>query len=78
MWSLTRRAQIIDWAKKSGDPDVRAAGERVSQAGARGRSANATTRESNTLHLISREIAAERIVFYRRVLAAWEFFPATI
>ncbi len=76
MWSLTRRAQIIDWAKKSGDPDVRAAGERVSQAGARGRSANATTRESNTLHLISREIAAERIVFYRRVLAAWEFLIA--
>jgi hypothetical protein len=25
------------------------------------------------MHLISREIAAERVLFYRRVLAAWEF-----
>jgi hypothetical protein len=76
IWSLTRRAQIIAWAKKSDDPDVRAAGERLSQSGARGRSTNATNRESNTSHLISREIAAERVVFYRRVLAAWEFLIA--
>ena len=59
-----RRARIVEWAKASNDPQLRAAGEKVGP-GAMFVEAPAEP--------MSRKTAAERVLFYRRVLAAWEF-----
>ena len=76
-WSLQRRGQIIAWAKKSTDPDVRAAGEKLAPPGQRGGGRGGPpARTQNSPHQISREVAAERVMFYRRVLGAWEFLIA--
>lgn len=63
-WGVSRRTQIVAWGKTSADPAVRAAAEKIGPAPA---PAADTPRE------LSRQTAAERVLFYRRVLAAWEF-----
>lgn len=71
-WGVERRAKILAWAKASDFEAVREAGDKLSQ----------TTRQrriepgpvANALAPpMSREIAAERTLFYRRTLAAWAF-----
>ncbi len=75
-WGASRRREILGWAKTTDDLDVRAAGEKISQA-RRMRSPPQPDRQSNFSELIlDKETAAERALFYRRVLAAWEFLLA--
>ncbi len=82
-WGLDRRLQMLAWAKASDQPTVRAAAEEitkrqpasrrpgVSQDGAR--TAPATNESTRPL---SKKTAAERVLFYRRTLAAWAFLLA--
>jgi hypothetical protein len=63
-WAAERRAQIVAWAKTTPNASVRAAAEKIGP-GAR------PTEESP--RPMSQKTAAERVLFYRRVLAAWEF-----
>ena len=63
-WAAGRRAGIVAWAKTSPDPAVRAAAEKI------GPGTILTTEPPRPL---SRKTAAERVLFYRRVLAAWSF-----
>ena len=67
-WGALRPSKIFDWAKKSENDDVRAAGEKLSPSASPG-----TGSEPRTL---SKQVAAERTLFYRRTLAAWAFLLA--
>jgi hypothetical protein len=71
-WAMERRGKIIAWAKASEDGDVQTAGNRLAQLTPAPRTpANgAATLPERT---VSKETAAERTLFYRRALAAWEF-----
>ncbi|MDB6017419.1 MAG: hypothetical protein JWR19_1908 [Pedosphaera sp.] len=76
-WGANRRAKILDWAKTANDPTVRTAAERIAQIRAR-RRANPAPDNSPAIFPppIDTQTAAERALFYRRVLAAWEFLLA--
>lgn len=63
-WGAERRSRIITWAKTASRVEVRAAGEKI------GPGATLTDEPPRAL---SQRTAAERVLFYRRVLAAWEF-----
>lgn len=63
-WAASRRAQIMSWARESSDAPVRAAADRIGPG-------PAVVEEPP--RPMGRRIAAERVLFYRRVLAAWEF-----
>ena len=63
-WGAGRRAGIVAWAKTSPDSAVRAAAEKIGPG-------PAFTGESP--RPLSRKTASERVLFYRRVLAAWAF-----
>ena len=82
-WSTDRRSNITAWAQSSPEEEIRAAGEKlVTRTAPR---TNASTSVTNTTAVVrtntpafvarpvSRRIAAERVLFYRRTLAAWEF-----
>ncbi len=69
-WGAERGAKIAAWAKSSPDAAVRAAAEKLWPHRAAGRD---NFMPSRTLSL---KIAAERTLFYRRVLAAWSFLIA--
>lgn len=66
-WGAGRLRGIVDWAQASADADVKAAAEKLSPPR---RNAGAPPRT------LSRKIAAERTLFYRRVLGAWAFLLA--
>ena len=68
-WAAERREKILEWAQGSGNEAVRAAATSIAQRPAR---AVAPEREP----AINRT-AVERVLFYRRVLAAWDFLLAT-
>lgn len=70
-WGAERRTKIIEWAKASPDAAVREAAEKLW-------SQRATTSGNFTAppRTLSRKIAAERTLFYRRTLAAWAFLIA--
>jgi len=82
-WGLDRRLQMLAWAKASDQPTVRAAAEEITKrqpAGRRGgvgqdapRTPPATNESARPL---SKQTAAERVLFYRRTLAAWAFLVA--
>ena len=73
-WALERRAKILEWGKSSRDESVRSAAEKIFQSRPpRPAAAGSPTRTPSSAEPISREIAAARTLFYRRVLAAWEF-----
>lgn len=72
-WGMERTRTIRDWAAKSDDPEVRAAGEKLFPTRRAMNRPGATPAGPRTL---SRKIAAERTLFYRRVLAAWSFLVA--
>lgn len=68
-WGAQRRQKIGEWARASSDAQVAAAAAKIFPAG------------SNRPGLppprtLSRKIAAERTLFYRRTLAAWDFLLA--
>jgi hypothetical protein len=67
-WGAERRTRIVAWGRTSADPAVRAAAEKIGPAPALA---------EEPPRALSRETAAERVLFYRRVLAAWEFLHAT-
>ncbi|MFI5337913.1 MAG: hypothetical protein ACHQ5A_14080, partial [Opitutales bacterium] len=67
-WGALRRQKIAEWAKVAPDAKVAAAAVRLWPADQRaGANPGAPPRT------LSRKIAAERTLFYRRVLAAWAF-----
>ncbi len=63
-WGAGRRAGIVAWAKNSPDAAVRAAAEKIGPG---------PTLALEPPRPLSRKTAAERVLFYRRVLAAWAF-----
>jgi hypothetical protein len=67
LWGATRRTQIVTWGKRATDPQVRAAAEKIGPGPVFTEEPPAT---------LTRKTAAERVLFYRRVLAAWEFLIA--
>ena len=85
-WSMERRPAIIAWAKTCDDEAVREAGEKLFARTPRRTNAAPsltpssptplTNQPSATLGRISKKVAAERTLFYRRVLGAWEFLLA--
>ena len=70
-WAVERRQRILEWAKASGAEPVRAAAATIGQAAER--AAGATMEREPEID----PVAAERVLFYRRVLAAWDFLLAT-
>jgi hypothetical protein len=76
-WGLERRSTILTWAKAQGDETVRAAAQTLSQSRRQRRPGNTSTDGSRAMiEPVSKETASERTLFYRRVLAAWEFLLA--
>lgn len=63
-WGAERRAQIVTWAGRALEPRIRAAAHTL---GPGPRTLDETARP------LSARTAVERVLFYRRVLAAWEF-----
>lgn len=74
-WGVERRAKILAWAKASEDKEARDAAEKLSQT-TRQRHIDPAPVANAMMPAISTEIAAERALFYRRVLAAWAFLIA--
>ncbi len=66
-WGVERRARIIAWGAGAGDPALRAAAARIGPGPVFAEDAPST---------LGSRTAAERALFYRRVLAAWEFLLA--
>jgi hypothetical protein len=81
-WGVQRRRKILAWAQTAEDETVRAAAEKWSQIRSRRRPNSEPSQPGPILRSedlgrpISPEVAAERTLFYRRVLAAWEFLLA--
>ena len=82
-WAGTRRSNITAWAKGSTNDAVREAAEKLlarstsTNAPTTNRVANlSTNRPPAAPGRITQRIAAERVLFYRRTLAAWEFLLA--
>jgi hypothetical protein len=63
-WGAERRARIVAWAKASSNAQVQAAAEKIGPG---------PVFTEAPPQPMSRKTAAERVLFYRRVLAAWEF-----
>jgi hypothetical protein len=71
LWAEQRNQKILDWAKAGGDESVRKAADRLAQfINAPETNPPATADEENPQ---MKATAAERTLFYRRVLGAWEF-----
>lgn len=73
LWGAERRRQIVAWAKASADQSVREAGGTIDGPGARRTTATVAPggRGNVSTRPLSRKTAAERVLFYRRTLAAW-------
>ena len=71
-WGGERRGRIVAWAESSSDAARRSAAEKI--AAVAGLDAEEEPEPPvGTVAPVSRRTAAERVLFYRRVLAAWEF-----
>ncbi len=66
-WGTMRRARIVAWGRGASAAEVRAAAEKIGPGG---------TVIPDEAPSLSVQTAAERVRFYRRVLAAWEFLIA--
>lgn len=66
-WAAERRARIVAWGRMAADAQVRAAAEKIGPG---------PTLAAEAPRSLSRRTAAERVLFYRRVLAAWQFLLA--
>jgi len=72
-WGLERRAKILAWAKANSDTEVRNAAERLLQIPRRNAADMAADQMQTDMSMIDMDTAVARTLFYRRVLAAWEF-----
>lgn len=70
-WALERRERILAWAKAAESESVRAAAAAITQAGAR--NAEPAPEREPTID----PTAVERVLFYRRVLGAWQYLILT-
>ncbi len=70
LWGAERRGKILEWAKASDDAEVRAAAEELSRISGQGGTAGEVMMSTEPMDA---KTAAERTIFYRRVLAAWGF-----
>lgn len=86
-WSVERRWFIGEWARRSADPALQAIGAKwlpqrrpglavVPRASAPAVIAAPTTGRGATIDPVINLTAVERVIFYRRVLAAWAFLLA--
>jgi hypothetical protein len=66
-WAAERRTRIVEWGRNSAVAEVRAAAEKIGPA---------PELRDEPPRPLSRRTAAERALFYRRVLAAWHFLEA--
>jgi hypothetical protein len=73
-WAAQRRDRIVSWGKAASASNLRAAAEKI-EAAIIARAGTATE-PATPATTVSRRTAAERVLFYRRVLAAWEFLVA--
>jgi hypothetical protein len=81
-WGAERRGRILAWGRQSDDESVRAAAESLArylgnQLPVAAAVESAAPAGHTSQRPLSRKTAAERILFYRRVLAAWAFLMAT-
>jgi hypothetical protein len=67
VWGAQRRNFIVAWGRQSADARTRAAAAKIGPGPAG---------VEEPPKPLSRQTAAERVLFYRRVLAAWEFLLA--
>jgi hypothetical protein len=74
LWAQQRNQKILDWAKANGSDSVRNAADRLSQLIAEPETDPAPMDKTDQVQM--KATAAERTLFYRRVLAAWEFLLA--
>ena len=74
LWAQQRNQKILDWAKTSGPESVRNAADRLAQLIAEPDSSSTTMDKEDQIQM--KATAAQRTLFYRRVLAAWEFLLA--
>jgi hypothetical protein len=83
-WSTDRRSNITAWARSSPEEEIRAAGEKLTARASPRTNTSSTLTNTTTAVVrtnapaasgrpVSQRIAAERVLFYRRTLAAWEF-----
>lgn len=63
-WAAERRMRIVSWARASADAAVRTAAEKIGPG---------VSSEPEAARPMARRTAVERVLFYRRVLGAWEF-----
>lgn len=63
-WGAGRRAGIVAWGRTAAEPRLRAAAERIGPG---------PVFAVEPPRPLARRTAVERVLFYRRVLAAWEF-----
>lgn len=83
-WTLERRSKILAWAESSDNVDLRSAAKKMSPRRPRSNAENSIERMppgklpdlTPVRSSLSRKTAAERALFYRRVLGAWEFLLA--
>jgi len=82
-WGAERSTKIFAWAKTAPDATVRAAAEKLAGMKIRGwenpaapQPPAAAAAPAGSKPPMSKKVAAERALFYRRVLGAWEFLLA--
>lgn len=63
-WGAARRSQVVAWARAHGDSAVRAAAEKIGPG---------PVVVEGGVRPMTRTTAVDRVLFYRRVLAAWDF-----
>src|SRR5207247_373100 len=61
-WGAVRRMRIIEWGKGATNAQVRAAAEKIGPG---------PVYEDEPPRPLTRKTAAQRVLYYRRVLAAW-------
>ncbi|WP_040547744.1 hypothetical protein [Pedosphaera parvula] len=74
-WGAERRSQIVIWAFTSTDTNIQAAATKLMNSMPELAHASTLSPDLST-PLLSEDIAAARTLFYRRVLAAWQFLLA--
>jgi hypothetical protein len=74
LWAQQRNQKILDWAGTSGTDSVRNAADRLGQLIAVPEPDSTAMNGEDNVQM--KATAAERTLFYRRVLAAWEFLIA--
>src|SRR6185369_6242841 len=85
-WTQERRSKILAWAEASEDDDIKAAAKKISARPSRSQPQVTPTKTDSpkttsppaekaedSHKMLSKKTAAERALYYRRVLGAWQF-----